>query len=122
MIGLKYSFQNRAIKDFLRISLGFAWGISLSELSLQPLWSDKLIIMIFMITFFVLFRRFRRLQTSRRPLILCDNCKELNINDCIGYKNQFEAERLYSRELSDFLQQKLNWDDIQRKLRGYYIS
>ena len=44
-------------------------------------------------------------------------CSELTEDTCLNFKKQFEAERLYSREISDFLQQKLSWDDIKKTLQ-----
>ncbi|MFX0212435.1 MAG: hypothetical protein ACFFDT_41055 [Candidatus Hodarchaeota archaeon] len=104
------------VKDLLRISLGIGWGIALSELWLQPMWSNKIIILILMVIFLFVFQRIRRFQTSRRPIELCDNCRDFNDDTCIGYKSHFEAEHLYSKELSDFLQQSLTWSDIQTRL------
>ncbi|MFX0183208.1 MAG: hypothetical protein ACFE95_09040 [Candidatus Hodarchaeota archaeon] len=115
-LGFIFPFRSRKIKDILRISMGLGWGIALAEIWIQPLWSEKIIIFLLMITFLVIFQRIRRYQTSRRHIVICDNCKELNINACEGFKNQFEAERLYSRELSDFLQQELTWSDVQKTL------
>ncbi len=121
-IGLFFNFRNRTIKDLLRISLGLGWGIALGELWLQPSWSDKLAIFLLMITFWFIFRKIRNFQSGKKPLILCRNCIELNNNACPGYKKQFEAEQIYSREISDFLQQKLNWDDIQKGLQKSHVS
>ncbi|MHA2054558.1 MAG: hypothetical protein ACW99F_13260 [Candidatus Hodarchaeales archaeon] len=115
--GFIFPLRNRRIKDMIRISMGFGWGIALAEIWLQPLWSDKIIILLLMITFLVIFQQIRKFKTSRTSLVLCDNCKELNSDACEGFKNQFEAERLYSRELSDFLQQQLTWSDVQKRLK-----
>lgn len=116
-IGFFFEVNNRIVKDFLRISLGLGWGIALGELLLQPSWSDKFVIFLIMIMFWYLFRKIRSYQTSKKAIILCENCDELNDDTCPDYKKKFEAEREYSRELSDFLQQKLVWDDIQRRLQ-----
>lgn len=110
------------MKDLLRISLGIGWGIALGELLLQTSWSDKIAIFLLMITFWFIFRKIRRIKTSRKTLTLCKNCVELNNSACPGYKMQFEAERQYSREVSDFLQQKLNWNDIRKGLQKSHIS
>lgn len=59
----------------------------------------------------------KRLQTSKRKTNLCIECSELTEDACLNFKNQFEAERLYSREISDILQQKLSWDDIKKTLQ-----
>jgi hypothetical protein len=114
--GFVFSFEKRLVKDLLRISLGTGWGIALSELWLEPMWSNKIIIFFLMVIFLFVFQRIRRFQTSRRLIELCDNCKDFNVNTCRGYKSHFEAERLYSKELSDFLQKTLTWSDIQTKL------
>ncbi len=116
-LGLLHSFQNRKIKDIIRISLGLGWGIALAELWLQPLWIDKIIIFLFIIVFLLIFQRIRRSQTSGRDINLCKNCTELNDTACPGFIKQFEAERLYSREISDFLQQKLSWNEIKKTLQ-----
>lgn len=121
-IGLIFEINNRIIKDFLRSSLGLGWGIALGELLVQPTWSNKLIIFLLMVIFLLVFRRLRSFQTSRKGIFLCENCSELNINACSDYKKKFEAERQYSREISDYLQQKLVWDDIQRRLQDPHIS
>jgi hypothetical protein len=121
-IGFFYDFKNRTIKDLLRISLGLGWGIALGELWLQTSLSDRFAIFSLMITFLFIFRKIRSFQTSKKTLILCRNCVELNKNACSGYLKQFEAERLYSREVSDLLQQKLNWDDIQKGLQKSHVS
>ena len=121
-IGFVFDFKNRRIKDLLRITLGLGWGIALGELWLQPSWSDKFVIFLLIITFWLVFRKIRSFQTSRKTIILCQNCVELNNDACLGYKKKFEAERQYSREISDFLQQKLNWDDIQKGLQKSNVS
>lgn len=121
-IGFLFKFNNRIIKDLLRFSLGLGWGIALGELWLQPLWSDKFLIFFLMIIFWVVFRKVRSIQTGQKVLILCDNCTALNDEACLGYKKKFEAERKYSREISDFLQQKLVWDDIQKRLHESHVS
>ncbi|MFX0014783.1 MAG: hypothetical protein ACFFB2_00715 [Promethearchaeota archaeon] len=115
--GLFYSLQNRKLKDFIRISLGLGWGIALAEIWLQPLWIDKITIFFIMIIFLFVFQKFRRIHTRKKPVNLCVNCIEFNDDACLGFKAQFEAERLYSREISDFLQQKLSWDEIKAKLQ-----
>lgn len=120
-IGFIFEINNRIIKDFLRSSLGFGWGIALGELMLQPTWSNKLIIFLLMVIFLLVFRKLRSFQTSRKVFHLCENCTKLNINACSDYKKKFEAERQYSREISDFLQQKLVWDDIQKGLQNSAI-
>ncbi|MHA2174056.1 MAG: hypothetical protein ACXACP_12165 [Candidatus Hodarchaeales archaeon] len=116
-LGFIFPLRNRRMKDMIRISMGFGWGIALAEIWLQPLWSDKIIILLLMITFLVIFQQIRKFKTSRTSLVLCDNCKELNNDACEGFRSQFEAERLYSRELSDFLQQQLTWSDVQKRLK-----
>lgn len=115
-IGLVHSFHSRMIKDVIRISLGVGWGIALAELWLVKLWIDKIIIFLFIIMFLVVFQRMKRLQSSKNEMKLCKDCSELTENACLDFKKQFEAERLYSREISDLLQQKLNWDDIKNAL------
>ncbi len=67
--------------------------------------------------FLAVFQRMKRLQTSKRKIKLCKECSEFTENACLDFKKQFEAERLYSREISDFLQQKLSWDDIKNTLQ-----
>ncbi len=121
-LGLLHSFQNRKIKDLIRISLGLGWGIALAELWLQPLWIDKIVIFLFIIAVWFIFQRIRRSQTSKRDIILCENCTELNSSACSGFKRQFEAERLYSREISDFMQQKLSWNEIEKTLQHRHAS
>ena len=97
--------------------MGLGWGIALAEIWSQPLWSDKVVIILIMTVFLILFQKLRNFQTSRRISVLCENCNELNDNACEGFRNQFEAERLYSRELSDFLQKRLTWNSIQENLK-----
>ncbi|MFX0124396.1 MAG: hypothetical protein ACFFAE_12210 [Candidatus Hodarchaeota archaeon] len=121
-IAFLFNFQNRIIKDLIRISLGLGWGIALGELWLQPSWSDKFVIFLLMFIFWFIFRKSRNFQTRRKTIIMCQNCVDLNNKACLGYSKQIEAERLYSREVSDFLQQKLNWDDIQKGLRKSPVS
>jgi uncharacterized membrane protein len=121
-IGFLFKFNNRIIKDLLRFSLGLGWGIAIGELWLQPLWSDKFLIFFLMVIFWFVFRKVRSIQTGKKAVILCDNCTALNDDVCLGYKKKFEAERKYSREISDFLQQKLVWDDIQKRLQESHIS
>ncbi len=121
-LGFLYSFKNRKIKDIIRISLGLGWGIALAELWLQPLWIDKIIIFLFIIAFWFIFQRIRRSHSNIRDDDICQNCSELNSVVCSGFKKQFEAERLYSREISDFLQQKLSWNDIKKTLQQPYAS
>ena len=116
-LGFMLPFENRKWKDLLRISMGLGWGIALAEIWLQPLWGDKVIIILIMTVFLIFFQKLRNFQTSRRISVLCGNCNELNDNACEGFKNQFEAERLYSRELSDFLQKRLTWNNIQEELK-----
>jgi hypothetical protein len=111
--GFLFHVERRIVKDLLRISMGLGWGIALAELLLQPSWIDKIIIFLIIVGFLLIFQRLRKRQTRRSASLLCDNCRELNDNACSGYKYQYEAERLYSRELSDFLQQKLSWNDIR---------
>lgn len=120
--GLIHSFENRKIKDLIRISLGLGWGFALAELWLQPLWIDKVTILIFIIAFWVIFQRIRRSQVRKRDQNLCKDCRELNDNACLGFKMQFEAERLYSREISDFLQQTLSWHEIKTTLQHSHAS
>ena len=121
-IGFLFKFNNRILKDLLRFSLGLGWGIAIGELWLQPLWSDKFVIFFLMVIFWFVFRKIRRLQTGKKVEILCENCAKLTDQACQDYKKKIEAERKYSRELSDFLQQKLSWEDIQRRLQESHIS
>lgn len=121
-IGFFFEFNNRITKDFLRISLGLGWGIALGEFWLQPSWNDKFVILLFMVMFWLVFSKIRSFQTRKKNIILCKNCAELNDDACPDYKKKFETEREYSRELSDFLQQKLVWDDIQRRLQKFHVS
>ncbi|MHA2225011.1 MAG: hypothetical protein ACXAC8_07390 [Candidatus Hodarchaeales archaeon] len=115
-IGLIHSFQNRRIKDLLRILLGVGWSIAIAEIWLQPMWIDKFLIFILMIGFWYVFFQLRRLQTSIGQNTLCSSCDEFSDKVCIGFKKQHEAENIYSRELSDFLQQKLTWNEVKLKL------
>jgi uncharacterized membrane protein len=121
-IGFLFKFNNRIIKDLLRFSLGLGWGIAIGELWLQPLWGDKFVIFFLMIIFWFVFRKLRSFQTRKKTGFLCENCIELNNDACLGYKKKFEAERKYSREISDLLQRKLVWADIQRRLHESHIS
>ncbi|MFX1515100.1 MAG: hypothetical protein ACFFC6_02245 [Promethearchaeota archaeon] len=121
-IGFLFKFTNRILKDLLRFSLGLGWGIAIGELWLQPLWRDKIVIFFLMVIFWFVFKKIRSFQIGKKEVTLCDNCTALNDNACLGYKKKFEAERKYSREISDFLQQKLAWDDIQRRLQDSHIS
>ncbi len=116
-IGLLYTFHNRIIKDIIRISLGIGWGIALAELWLQPLWIDKIIIFLFLVIFLVIFQRMKCFQNSKGKTKLCKECSEFTEDACLNFKKQFEAERFYSNEISDFIQQKLSWDDIKNTLQ-----
>jgi len=42
----------------------------------------------------------------------------MNIDICEGFKQQMDAQRQYSQELSDYIQENSSWIDIKQKLRS----
>ncbi len=69
-----------------------------------------------MIVFWYVFFQIRRLQISKGHNNLCSSCNDFSDEVCIGFKKQHEAENIYSREISDFLQQKLTWNEVKLKI------
>ncbi len=106
-IGVISSFKRRWVKDLIRASLGIGWGIALGSLFVRTSLVEKLLIVIAMIVFYQLFKVVRRLKHQHVNDLLCPNCKQLSEEACEGTRQLLDAERTYSRELSDFLQEKI---------------
>lgn len=101
-IGLFYSFQSRIIKDLFRIVLGAGWGISLVEMWLRPWWPDKIVIILGIISFWLVFIRIRRSRLRKRTS-LCNACPQKTDTPCDGFKQQIDAEKRFNREVDSFL-------------------
>ncbi len=115
-IGFLYSFQHRIVKDLLRISLGTGLGIAMGELILTPNLFYKIFTFGFIIAFIWIFSYLRRRFSRRENHRLCLSCKKLNSDICEGFKQQLEAQRQYSQELSNYIQENSSWRDIMQKL------
>lgn len=110
-IGLFYSFQSRTIKDILRIVLGSGWGISMAELWLRPGWPDKVVILLGIVGFWLLFVQIRRIR-NKKNMKLCSICPQKSDTVCDGFKRQFEAEIEFNREVDTFLWENLKNEGI----------
>ena len=111
-----HPFNQRLYKDIARISLGIAFGIALSKLVLSSSWIEKGGIIIAILSIYYIFKKTRYYTQKNAKQNLCEGCVEFTSNICPLYKKQFEAERQYSRELSDFLQKKLSWESIKTQI------
>ena len=114
-LALIHRFQHRWVKDIVRIALGIGWGIAGAELILRPNWLEKLIILLIIGLTYIVFRSLKHRQAHKHPDRECENCQNININQpsCEGAEQLLEAERIFSREYSNYLQQNLRWKDIQ---------
>jgi len=117
-IGFLFSFKRRILKDLLRISLGTGFGIALGELILTPNIILKILIFGFIFVFIWIFSYFRKRFSRGKSHIICLGCNEMNIDICEGFKQQMDAQRQYSQELSDYIQENSSWIDIKQKLRS----
>ncbi len=117
-LGVLYSFQNRILKDLIRGLLGIGFGIALGELILTPYFLLKIYIFGFIIAFLYIFSSIRKRLSQGKTQSICLNCQERNLAICEGFKQQVEAQRKYSEELSNYIQEKSSWIDIKQKLRS----
>lgn len=106
-LGVLVRFKQRWIKDLIRVSLGIGWGMALAEMVVRPQLIEKIIMLIAMIVFYQAFKWVRRQRHRHVEDLLCPNCRQLTEEACLGTKALLEAERQYSRELSDYLQKIL---------------
>lgn len=112
-LALFHRFQHRWIKDIVRISLGIGWGIAVAELILRPIWLEKIIVLFIIGLIYIVFHTLKHRQAHKHPDHICENCQDINQPSCEGAEQILEAERKFSREYSDYLQQNLRWKDIQ---------
>ncbi|MHA2363212.1 MAG: hypothetical protein ACXAC7_04595 [Candidatus Hodarchaeales archaeon] len=115
-LALFYNLKHRLAKDVVRVTLGIGWGIAVAEVILRPVWNDKIIILLCISISYLIFRKLKHRQTHKNPVQVCLNCQAFNEQVCQGTQNLNVAERQYSRELSDYLQKHLKWEDLQSDL------
>ncbi|NHJ02684.1 MAG: hypothetical protein EAX86_11140 [Candidatus Heimdallarchaeota archaeon] len=115
-IGVLFSFKYRIWKDLLRISLGTGFGIALGELILTPNFFLKILIAGFIFVFIWTFSYFRKRFSRGKSQIICLDCEKMNTGICEGFKQQIDAQRQYSQELSNYIQENSSWVDIKQKL------
>ena len=104
-IGLFYSFQSRIIKDLFRICLGGGWGISVAEMWLRPWWPDKIVIILGIISFWLVFVRIRQARL-RKKATLCSTCPQKAETPCDGFKRQLDAEKRFNQEVDSFIRER----------------
>ncbi|MHA1215012.1 MAG: hypothetical protein ACTSPG_06925 [Candidatus Hodarchaeales archaeon] len=115
-VALFLSTNNRRLKDIFRISLGLGWGISLAEILNRPNLLEKFTIIGAIILVYFLFKFLKSRQNLRQKDLICSKCSERNNNYCSGYKKQLEIERIFTQDLSNYLQSSLSWDDIKKTI------
>jgi hypothetical protein len=108
-IGLFFPFQSRTIKDLIRVALGGGWGISVGELWLRQWWPDKIVIIISIFIFWLVFVRIRKSRSSKRTAI-CSTCPQNVDTVCDGFKRQFDAEKRFNHEVDSFL-----WEESRKE-------
>lgn len=115
-LALFHKFKHRVLKDIARITLGIGWGMAIGEVILRPILLEKLFFLLSIGLIYLVFRTLKHRQAHKHPDQVCINCQESTRTSCVGTEQLLEAERTFSREYSDYLQQNLRWEDIQPHL------
>ncbi len=111
-VAVFHRFTRRLVKDVVRATLGISLGIAISELVIQGNFLIKMAIFIAIMVVYYLFKWLRKKQHIHLAELMCPDCRHLTERACLDAIRLLEAERLFSRELSEYLQAKLRNDVI----------